>query len=38
MTQLEMEVGMQSILVRSEDFQEGVMALMEGRAPIWKRK
>jgi enoyl-CoA hydratase/carnithine racemase len=38
MTQLEMEVGMQSILVRSEDFQEGVLALMEGRTPNWKRK
>ena len=38
MKQLEMEVGMQSILVRSEDFQEGVMALMEGRPPQWKHK
>ena len=37
-TQLDMEVAMQSILLRSEDFQEGVKALMEGRDPDWKRK
>jgi enoyl-CoA hydratase/carnithine racemase len=38
MTQLDMEVGYQSILLRSEDFQEGITALMEKRDPRWKRK
>ena len=38
MTQLDMEVSYQSILLRSEDFQEGVTALMEKRDPVWKRK
>jgi enoyl-CoA hydratase/carnithine racemase len=38
MTQLDMEVSYQSILLRSEDFQEGVTALMERRDPVWKRK
>ena len=38
MTQMDMEVTMQSILVRSEDFKEGVEALIEGREPDWKRK
>ncbi len=38
MTQLEMEVVYQSILLRSEDFQEGITALMEKRDPVWKRK
>jgi enoyl-CoA hydratase/carnithine racemase len=37
-SQLDMEVAMQSILLRTDDFQEGVAALMEGRAPVWKRK
>jgi len=38
MTQLDMEANLQSILLRSEDFTEGVTALMEKRAPNWKRK
>lgn len=38
MTQLDMEVNLQSILLRSEDFQEGITALMEKRDPVWKRK
>jgi enoyl-CoA hydratase/carnithine racemase len=38
MSQMDMEVTMQSILVRSEDFKEGVEALIEGRSPEWKRK
>ena len=38
MTQLDMEVSMQSIMIRSEDFQEGVNALIESRDPRWKRK
>ena len=38
MTQLDMEVSYQSILLRSEDFQEGITALMEKRDPLWKRK
>lgn len=38
MTQLDMEAGYQSILLRSEDFQEGITALMEKRDPVWKRK
>jgi enoyl-CoA hydratase/carnithine racemase len=38
MTHLDMEVNLQSIMIRSEDFQEGVKALMEGRAAHWKRK
>jgi enoyl-CoA hydratase/carnithine racemase len=38
MTQLDMEANLQSILLRSEDFQEGVKALMEQRAPEWKRR
>lgn len=38
MTQLDMEVSYQSILLRSEDFQEGITALMEKRDPVWKRK
>ena len=38
MTHLDMEVSLQSIMIRSEDFQEGVNALVEGRDPQWKRK
>lgn len=38
MTHLDMEVGLQSALLRSDDFQEGVKALMEGRKPEWKRR
>jgi enoyl-CoA hydratase/carnithine racemase len=33
-----MEASYQSILLRSEDFQEGITALMEKRDPVWKRK
>lgn len=36
--QLDMEASLQSILLRTDDFQEGVKALMEGRAPNWQRK
>ena len=38
MTQLDMEVTQQSILTRSEDFQEGIAARMEKREPYWKHK
>jgi len=38
MTQLDMESSLQSILIRTEDFQEGIMALMEKRKPQWRRK
>jgi enoyl-CoA hydratase len=38
MTHLDMEASLQSIMIRSEDFQEGVNALIEGRDPQWKRK
>jgi len=38
MTHLDMEVSMQSIMIRSEDFKEGVEALMNKRDPVWKRK
>jgi len=38
MTQLDMEGYLQSIILRSEDFKEGVSAKMEGRDPKWKRK
>jgi enoyl-CoA hydratase len=38
MTHLDMEASLQSIMIRSEDFQEGVSALIEGRDPQWKRK
>ncbi|HDP80164.1 MAG TPA: enoyl-CoA hydratase [Spirochaetes bacterium] len=37
-TQLEMEGFYQSICGRSEDFREGVNAMLEKRAPVWKRK
>ncbi len=35
---LDMEGSLQSILLRSEDFQEGITALMEQRDANWKRK
>jgi enoyl-CoA hydratase/carnithine racemase len=38
MAQMDMEVTLQSILCRSEDFQEGIQSLMEKRDPQWKRK
>jgi enoyl-CoA hydratase len=38
MTHLDMEVSLQSILLRSDDFKEGVQALMERRDANWKRK
>ena len=38
MTHLDMEVSLQSILLRSDDFKEGVQAIMEKRDPRWKRK
>ena len=38
MTQLDMEVNLQSILLRTEDFQEGIQALIEKRPAEWKRK
>jgi enoyl-CoA hydratase/carnithine racemase len=38
MTHLDMEVGMQSMLLRTDDFKEGVQALINKRDPQWKRK
>lgn len=38
MQQLDLEAIMSSILCRSQDFQEGIMALMEKRDPVWKRR
>ena len=38
MTQLDMEVNLQSILLRTADFQEGIQALMEKRPARWQRK
>jgi enoyl-CoA hydratase/carnithine racemase len=38
MTQLDMEVNLQSQLLRSDDFKEGVQAVMERRDPNWKRR
>jgi enoyl-CoA hydratase/carnithine racemase len=38
MTQLDMEVNLQSMLLRTEDFQEGIQALIEKRKAEWKRK
>jgi enoyl-CoA hydratase/carnithine racemase len=38
MTQLDMEVNLNSILLRSRDFQEGITALLEKRDPQWKRQ
>ena len=38
MTQLDMEVNLQSQILRTEDFKEGVQAKMERRDPNWKRR
>jgi len=38
MTHLDMEVNLQSVLLRTDDFKEGVQAKMERRAPKWQRK
>jgi len=38
MTQLDMEANHNSILLRTEDFQEGLAAMMEKRAARWKKK
>jgi enoyl-CoA hydratase/carnithine racemase len=38
MTQLDMEANHNSMLLRTEDFQEGLTALMEKRAARWKKK
>ena len=38
MTQMDMEVNLNSILLRSKDFQEGISALLEKRDPKWKRQ
>jgi enoyl-CoA hydratase/carnithine racemase len=38
MTQLDMEANHNSILLRTEDFQEGLAAMMEKRAANWKKK
>ena len=38
MTQLDMEANYNSILLRSEDFQEGLSAMMEKRAARWKKR
>ena len=38
LTHLDMEVTMQSMLLRTADFQEGMTALMEKRDPDWQRK
>jgi enoyl-CoA hydratase/carnithine racemase len=38
MTQLDMEANHNSILLRTDDFQEGITAVMEKRAAKWKRR
>jgi enoyl-CoA hydratase/carnithine racemase len=38
MTQLDMEANLQSIILRSDDFKEGVQAMIENRKPNWQRK
>ncbi len=38
MAHLDMEGDMQSILLRTDDFQEGITALLEKRAPVWQKK
>jgi enoyl-CoA hydratase/carnithine racemase len=38
MTQLDMEANYNSILLRTEDFQEGLAAMMEKRAARWKKR
>ena len=38
MTQLDMEANHNSILLRTEDFQEGLTAMMEQRPARWKKE
>lgn len=38
MTQLDMEANLNSILLRTADFQEGLTAMMEKRSPQWKKR
>ena len=38
MTQLDMEANLNSILLRTEDFQEGITAMMEKREAQWKKR
>jgi enoyl-CoA hydratase/carnithine racemase len=38
MTQLDMEVNLQSIILRSEDFKEGIQAMLENKKPNWQRR
>ncbi len=38
MTQQDMEANHNSILLRTEDFQEGITAMMEKRAAKWKKR
>jgi enoyl-CoA hydratase/carnithine racemase len=38
MTQLDMEANLNSILLRTKDFQEGITAVMEKRPAQWKKK
>jgi enoyl-CoA hydratase/carnithine racemase len=38
MTQMDMEANHNSILLRTEDFQEGLAAMMEKRSPKWKKR
>ena len=38
MTQLDMEANYNSILLRTEDFQEGLAAMMEKRDAVWKKR
>ncbi len=38
MTQLDMEANHNSMLLRTEDFQEGLTAMIEKRAAKWKKK
>ena len=38
MTQMDMEANHNSILLRTEDFQEGLAAMMEKRPPKWKKR
>ena len=38
MTQQDMEANHNSILLRTEDFQEGITAMMEKRPAKWKKR
>ena len=38
MTKMDMEANLNSILLKSKDFQEGITALLEKRDPQWKRQ